>query len=366
MRYPSQRVFLVSAMLLVTLASLPAQIVSGTVIGLDKNAIGATVAVLDLQKRVMGEVVVGADGEFTYRGERSVGSIVVRQEAVAVTRGVVGGGDVGVTIDLTRSVTWIRTVNVLDPAGQPAVGLDVMLRGPGEKTLSCATVGPMGWLEVRGNQPVESLLVDPLGWQHAVPVRFKSSKIPRDTIPDLVIDMRPHAHKFVLLQGCIVDLEGQAVGGARVVASKKVNGKILPCGFTKANGDGSFRMWTSLAASKLTATSSGTTWEQRGDWSDGGVQIVNLDERQDGVVMVTGCVRDREDNPVRDAVIHASEVARIVKGSRGIAATDLRGQFRVFVRRATPFLVADLHDGGGIASTAGPWPQENVVLDEHK
>ena len=353
-------------MLLATLAILPAQIVSGTVIGLDRKSLGATVTVLDLLKRVMGEVVVGEDGQFSYRGERPVGSIVIRQEAVAVTRGVVGGGDVGIAIDLTRSVTWLKTVMVLDPAGQPAVGVDVLLRGPGDQTLSCATVGAMGWLTLRGNQPIESLLVDPLGWQHAVPAPFKPGDMPSDAIPDLMIDMRPHAHKFVLLQGCIVDLEGQAVGGARVVASKKASGKVLPCGFTKANDDGGFRMWTSLAATKLTATRSGTTWEQRGDWSGGGVQIVNLDERQDGVVMVTGCVRDHEDNPVRDAIIHASEVARIVKGSRGIAATNLRGQFRVFVRRATPFLVADLHDGGGIASTAGPWPQENVVLDEHK
>ena len=365
-RYLSRRVLLASTMLLTSLASPRAQSVSGTVTGLDRKPDGATVTVLDRQRRVMGEVVVAEDGSFGFEGEAGVGSIIVRQEAVSITRGVVGGADHGITVDLSAAPRWRRTVMILDPAGAPAVGLDVVLRDVRDKTIACVTSGANGWLHVRGNQPVASLLLDPLGWQHAVAVKFAPGKLPSDVIPDLAIDMRPHAHKFVLLQGSIIDIAGAAVAEARVIASKEVDGVVVPCGLTKAQSDGSFKIWTSREATKLAAKSGGSAWERNGDWSDGGVQVVRLDEKHDGIVMVAGVVQDRDGKAALGAIIHVSQTATIAKGSRGIASTDRDGHFWVFVRRGAPFLVAALRERSGIVAKAGPWPQPKVVLKSAK
>lgn len=362
MRYLSQRVLLASTMLMASLASPRAQSVSGFVTGIDQKSVGATVTVLDPQRHVMGEVVVAEDGSFEFEGKGFVGSVIVRQEAVSIARGVVGGADHGIVIDLSAAVQWTRTMTVLDPAGAPAVGLDVVLRDARQSTISCVTSGMNGWLKVRGNQPVPSLVLDPLGWHHVVDVSFQRAKRPGDLTPHLMFDMRPHAHKFVLLQGAVVDLSGAAVGKVRITASRKLDGAVVPCGFAKANGDGSFKLWTSRQATKLAATSGSTTWERSGDWSAGGVQVVQLDERRDGMVMVYGVVQDRAGKPVPNAIIHVSDTPKVAMGSRGIAGADVDGFFRVIVRRATPFLVADLRDTRGVASKAGPWPQEKVVL----
>ena len=366
MRYLTQRVLLISTMLLASAASAHAQSVSGTVTGLDASPTGATVTVLDTKKRIMGEAVVAPDGSFSFAGEKMVGSIVVRQEAVSISRGVVGGAAVGIAVDLRTAVRWTRSVIMLDPAGAPSVGLDVLLLDRAARTISCVTSGAHGWLHVRGNEPVASLLVDPLGWHHAVSVKFEPCKVPVDTIPDLTIDMRPHAHKFVLLQGSIIDLDGNLVGGARLTASKKVGSRIVPCGLGRVNDDGRFKIWTTRDATTLSARGGGETWKRSGDWSAGGVQIVDLQTRRDGVVMVTGFVRDKDGKPVDDAIIHVSDTAKIPDGARGIAGSGRAGTFRVFIRRAAPFLIADLRDGRGIATKAGPWPQENVVLKASK
>jgi hypothetical protein len=361
-RYHCRRLLLTSLLLIASLASLRAQGVSGRVIGMDLKPDGATVTVLDPQRRVMGEVVVAEDGSFTFDARAVIGSIVVRQEAVSVTRGVVGGADHGVLVDLRMASRWIRSVTILDPAGVPAVGVDVLLRDANKRTLACVTSDASGSLIVRGNRSVASMLIDPLGWQHAVVVKFGASKLQGDVIPNLVIDMRPHAHKFAFLQGSVVDIAGDAVGDARVTASKKWRGKIVPCGFARTKPDGSFKLWTPLDAVMLAARSGGIAWEIHGDWSAGGVHIVRLDERIDGLVMVSGTVKDQDDKVIVGAIIHVSQTAVLAKGSRGIAASDRNGDFRAFVRRDAPFLIVDLRDGRGRVAKAGPWPQQNVKI----
>lgn len=341
---------------------LSAQSVDGRIVGLGGRATGATVTVLTGGGEVIGEVLVEADGTFAYEGPSHIGSIVVRQEAVAVKRGIVGGSATQVAIDLQAAMRWSRSVAVLDPDGQPAVGVDVIARDDNNVTVACVTSDDRGMLTLRGSQTVANLVVDPMGWHHEVKVGFAAARGPDDAVPDLVIDLKPFARQFVLLQGRLVDLAGDAIADARVTASKLVDRQSIVCGTTKSRADGTFRLWSGKGATLLSARSGGLTLLQAGNWQKQGANDLLLHESRDAVVLVTGKVVDADGKPAKNAVLYTSEASTVPRGKRGIAGTDDEGRFRVFLRRATPFLVAHLRDGGGKASQAGPWPQPAVVL----
>lgn len=355
---------LASAALFAPFAS--AQHVSGVVVGLDKQPTGATVTVRDEQRNMIGEVVVDENGGFTFDTEVAIGSIVVRQEAVVVLQQVNAGSAAGLSVDLSKAVTWSRTVKVLDPAGQPAVGLDVVLRDPVDDTIACVTSVEGGLLRVRGNQPVASLHLDPIGWDHAVAVDFRKRNARPDKLADLTIDMRPHANKFVLLQGSVTDLQGGGMGKARLIASKAVAGGFAPCRLGRTEVDGSFKMWAPRTATRLTAKSAGTTWRCEGDWSEGGVQVVNLREERDGMVLIQGTVRNADGTAAAHAILYTSKTKALADNARGVARADQWGVFRMFVRRKTPYLIAVLPNGDGRAVQAGPWPQKDLVLKPSK
>lgn len=363
MSYPALRRILISSLLVGAFhAGVVAQNVDGRVIGLDGKAEGATVSVLDPNGDVMGEILVADNGRFSYEGRMPIGSVVVRQEAVVVTRGVVGGAATQLAIDLPAAVQWAKFGAALDPDGAPAVGLDLLARDARGRTLACLTTDERGMFQLRGSQPVADLLVDPLGWQEVVAVGFDRETLGADTAADVVVDMRPHVARFVKLQGKVVALDGSAVAGARVIASRSVNDSVTPCGFSNTAADGSFKLWTIRDATTLTARKGAGTWVQRGDWSNADSADVLLHENRDGLVMVAGVVLHADGKQAKNAIIYASDTAKLTKGTHGLTGTWDDGRFYAIVRRGTPFLIAVLREDGGTVSMPGPWPQPQLEM----
>jgi len=356
----------VAASLAACLPVAMAQTIDGRVVGLGGKSAGATVTVLSHDGDVMGEVLVAADGTFAYKAPRLIGSIVVRQEAVAVTRGVVGGSATQVGVDLQAAVQWSRLGMVVDPDGKPATGLDVVARNKQRATVACVTTDERGLFVVRGSHPVTSLVVDPIGWHHVIAVGFDQDSTPRDTTPDVTIDLQPHAKDFLLLTGKVVALDGTAVADARVMASKPVAGSTTVCGVTRTLSDGTFRLWCAKGATKITAKKGGATWQQSGPWQTARPATLLLHEARDGIVLVSGTVIDPTGKPSADTIIYESQTAKLAKGNRGIAGTDEKGRFRIFIRRGTPYLIAHLRGTGTYATLAGPWPQPKVLLQPPK
>lgn len=342
------------------------QTVDGNVIGLGGKPDGATVTVLSHQGNVMGEILVDADGTFAYEASQLIGSIVVRQEAVVVERGVVGGSATQVGIDLQSAMQWSRVGIVVDPDGNAAAGLDVIARNKQKATVACVTTDKRGVFVVRGSQPVTELVVDPVGWRHVVAVGFSKDDEIRDTVPDVAIDLQPHADDFLLLHGKVVALDGSAVADARVTASYPVGGSTYICGATRSMSDGTFRLWCAKGAAMISAKSGAVTWQQPGAWQTDRPPALLLHEARDGLVLVTGTVLDATGKPAANAIIYESATATLKKGTRGIAGTDGEGRFRTFIRRGTPYLVAQLRGTGSQTHFPGPWPQPNVLLQPTK
>jgi hypothetical protein len=305
---------------------LPAQTASGRVLGFDGEPARAAVRGVDAKGRNLAEELAGDDGTFQLVATTPIVRLIVQLEGVVLERAVDGGGVAGVEVTFAGVPHTALRGSVVDPGGEPARARDLLFRDAAGKAVVTATTDGDGAFVVRTNQALHDVLVDPLGWRHV-------QRGPWSAAAPVVLDLRPARDRFHRLHGRVRDDTGAAAAGWRVHA----NGESRRVATTTTGADGTFALWVRETVRSVEASATVPRLGRLGPWrSDAELE---LDERTDALVLVTGRFVDGAGAPIVGALLLAShENAPPKKKSAVLGGTDRDGRFAVRLVRGTPFL----------------------------
>lgn len=249
--------------------------IAGIACGFDgQPAAGITVRAVDADLAMVTEGVTTADGRFLLQATRPAHLLVARCEAVRQDL-TLPAGDAPLPISFAHCPHVVVTGRLLDPAGAPASFVDIALRDAQRHTLALVTTDGIGAFEVRANEPVHELVVDPLGWAHRVPG-------PLAAAAHCEIDLRTQHHAFFRLYGRTLDAEGRPAAGVRVVA----HGDERVVARTTSAVDGTFLLWSTQPIARLVGFDGPPVASRMGPWRADAQ--VDLDERAHGHRVVRG------------------------------------------------------------------------------
>jgi hypothetical protein len=330
---------------------LGAQVAEGVVRGFD----GAPVAGAVVVARTAGARETGKDtltdsaGRFRLVCPAAIVRLHVHLEGVRCDVPVADGNARQVAVSFAQLAHFTLRGRVLLPDGNPAAGVELKCRDREGQVLAPITAGDDGAFAVRLNQPVHDVLVDPLGWRHAV-----SAPVTADH--ELVIDLRNDRDRFFCLRGSVCDERGEPVADGIVQAIGSNGGT----GSARTRDDGSYVLWTNLPIDELHVTGTDPRIVRKGPWS--GASTVALDARTHGLVLRVGRCVDADGKGLAGAIIFAVDQAGPPKkGVPGLTRSGAGGWFRVMLPRDTAFLFA-IGEGEHLGGSS-PVPAGNSVIE---
>ena len=325
-------------------AALTAQTITGRVDDTDGKAVfGATVTAIGRGGSIVNQVVSDEHGRFAFEPQRELALVRLQYEAIEVDCDVPRTTG-WLNVQLADLQLWVMRGHVVDPAGQPAAGIDVQLLGTNERVIAVVTTDAKGAYRLRSNQEIAAVVVDPLGWAHVETGPFRDTR-------GLAIDLRLVRDRYAPLFGRVLDQHGEPVAGARIVAHHHANGEQRGLATVRSRADGTFSLWTTEPATCLSATFGSSQLELAGRWQAN--DFVTLDERRDGLIWVRGTVIGRRGRVAERTRIFAAE-RPTAPSAESVARTNNSGQFYAQIRRGTPFLLA-VDQAGIVAIAAAPW-----------
>lgn len=317
---------ILSLLLIVGAAALPAQAVSGTVVGFQGEPVIAAVRAIGPGGELLDETLSTSQGLFALKKATKALRLAAQIDAVIVELPIfeptrfVALSFVGIPVTTVRG-------RAIDPGGMPAVGRDLTFRDEKGKAVATATLDGNGAFVLSANVPLRDAVLDPLGWRHVAAGPFTGER-------EVHIDLRDVRATFFRLHGRVVDESGRPGAGWCI----RANGERGHAATTVA-ADGTFTLWCNQPVASVEAIASILRLGRLGPWSID--EELVLDERTDAPMVVCGRFVDSADNALAGAILIPSAIdGPPRKGTRAVGGTNRDGRFAVRLLRGTPFLFA--------------------------
>lgn len=263
-------------LLLGSAALLPGQRVAGVVHGFDDKPVACVVVVpLDERGQRLRELLTAADGTFDVEFEVPIQRLFVQYDAVHLEVPVPAADATRLRIEFAKVAHFTVRGQLLDPGGAAAPQVDLVCRDAAGHAIVTTTTDARGRFEIRANQPLHDMLVDPAGWRHVEPGPFLVER-------GLAIDLRLVRDRYFCLRGTIVDAAGKPLPDVHVQAL----GGDQRTAWTLSGPAGEYALWSNRAITMLAVTDGFPRMERVGQWRAD--SRVDLDERHHGFVIVTG------------------------------------------------------------------------------
>ena len=331
--------------------SLVAQIAEGVVRGFDGAPVrGAVVVARTANAKATGmDTLTDADGRFRVVCPAAIVHLHVQLEGVRSDVPVTEGNALDVAVSFAQVAHFTLRGRVLLPDGAPATGVELKCRNAEGQALVPITAGDDGVFAVRLNQQVHDVLVDPIGWRHAIAGPITADR-------DLVVDLRQSRDSFFAIGGSVCDERGEPVADGTVQAIGRNGG----AGSTRTRPDGSYVLWTNQPIDELHVTGTDPRIVRKGPWA--AACTVWLDARTHGLVLRVGRCVDESGKGLAGAIVFAvDQPGPPQKGVPGLTRTGAGGWFRVMLPRHTAFLFA-IGEGEHLGGSA-PVPEGNTVIE---
>ncbi|MCA8973434.1 MAG: carboxypeptidase regulatory-like domain-containing protein [Planctomycetes bacterium] len=331
---------------LLSCVSLPAQHVAGHVLGFDGAPVrGAVVRVFGGGGERLVELLTDAGGRFTYDARLPLRCVTVQLEGVHKELAVTGGTAVGLHCSFAEARFFTLRGHVVDPIGEPMPEVDLRIADADGGTVCTATTTSKGAFLVRVDEPVEAIVVDPVGLAFVHHGSFDSDR-------GIAIDLRLARDRFFCVAGRVLGRDGAPLPGAIVGAG---DGSALLRRPTHA--DGSFRLWSERPLSWLEASVDGEPVALVAQAMAADCEV-EIDIRRHGRVRLTGQVVDgRGAGRPYVALFCADAAGDFLLGLPMLGRTGADGSFAVDMPRGVPRLLVyrDRQRNGAVAWTAdGP------------
>jgi len=334
------------AVLLALFVSTPAvaQIAEGTVRGFSGETVeGAIVFARTARAKQTGiDALTDAGGRFRVVCPEAIASLHVQLEGVLVDVPIASGTADDLDVSFQGVSHFTLRGRMLLPDGAPAAGTEVLCRERGGKALVATNADAEGRFVIHLGQPVRDVVLDPLGWRHAVEGPFTADQ-------ELDIDLRT-GDRFFAVVGKACDERGMPVVDGVVQAIGSDGG----VGSARTRADGSYTLWSRLRIVEMQVHGTDPRIVRKGPWA--AASTVDLDARTHGLVLRVGRCVDAAGLGLSHTLIFGVDQAGPPKeGARVLATTGSGGWFRLMMPRDTPFLFAWReagHIGGSVAVTA--------------
>ena len=303
-------------------AALPGQHAAGRVLGFDgQPAAAVVVRAVDAKARLLGEVLTTADGRFELLVDQPVHALRVQNEGVHLELPQQNGGRVDQQITFVGVAHFTVRGHVVDPGGAIAAGVDLVCRDAERHSVVTTTTDARGAFAIRANRPVHDILVDPAGWQHVEAGPWQADR-------GLAIDLRLLRDSYFCLRGRCLDERGQPLPGLRIHGDH--DGQRIA--WTTSGADGRFTLWARRPLSHLTAFDGPPRMGRAGPWQQDAE--LDLDEREHGLVLVTGRIVDQKGVGAGGvAIFGVAGPVRPPRRSEPVGVTSRDGSFCVRLPR---------------------------------
>ena len=330
---------------------LVAQVAEGVVRGFDGAPIaGAVVVARTAEKRETGvDTLTDHEGRFRLVCREAIVSLHVQLEGVRCDVPVVAGNATDVAVSFDQIAHTTLRGRVVLPDGAAAAGVELSCRDRERRAVAAITTDAGGAFAVRLNQPVHEVLVDPVGWRHAIAGPITAEH-------ELVVDLRQSRDRFFAVGGSVCDERGEPVADGIVQGIGSKGGTAS----ARTRPDGSFVLWTNQPIDELHVTGTDPRIVRKGPWS--GACTVALDARTHGLVLRVGRCVDEGGKGLAGAIVFAvDEPGPPKNGVQALTRTGSGGWFRVMLPRHTAFLFA-IGEGEHLGGSA-PVPAANTVIE---
>lgn len=336
---------------LLAASPLVAQVAEGVIRGFDGALIaGAVVVARTANAKATGmDTLTDRDGRFRVVCPAAIVSLHVQLEGVRCDVPVTEGNAPDVAVSFAQIAHTTLRGRVVLPDGAAATGVELSCRDGEHLAVAAVTTDTGGAFAIRLNQAVHGVLVDPVGWRHAIAG-------PIATDQELVVDLSQSRDRFFAVGGSVCDERGEPVADGVVQAIGKNGGT----GSTRTRPDGSYTLWTKQPIDELHVTGTDPRIVRKGPWA--AASTVALDARTHGLVLRVGRCVDADGKGLAGAIIFAvDQPGPPGKGVPGLTRTVSGGWFRVMLPRDTAFLFA-VGEGEQLGGSA-PVPAANTVIE---
>lgn len=335
------------ALLLVT-AAAASQSASGIAHGFDDAPCRGVVVRACCGDRVVRECLTDECGRFGVAADQPLTAVVLELEGVQVRLATPGGNAHDLEAHFARQKFDVVRGAVLDPAGDPARGVDVVCNGKGG-TIAILTTDAAGAFVLRTQTPVDTFVIDPLGWKCRVAAPFPRAK-------DDAVQLRCEKD-FVRVQGHCFDHSDRPASGWVVRARQR--GVLVAS--TRIAADGSFTLWFRDAVDEVVASDGIEHIGMVGPWSKNARLL--LRGREHSPVLLKGRVVGADGAAiVGAAIVPSMDTTKPPRAMMPIAVTDSEGHFAARVFRGQPFVFVAHQESRRTGSAEVPADGDAIVV----